>query len=239
MAAVTSASTREEIRAYQALLQRAGFYLATVDSIWGPKTQRAHEAYTASQNPAAGMPPDAVTGIAAGILATARRFVGLTETAPNARWDDLLTPGSDPRGPELRAALIETGWQPGWAYCSAFVEVCWRAGYRGKPDLPLITRAIEPSVMSTFENFRRLGRIETTPKPGAIFLMQSGNTWKGHAGIVVKLENRILHTIEGNTSSNQENREGDGVYAKSKRYDLSRKGRGLWMRGFVNPFVTG
>ena len=163
--------------------------------------------------------------------------MNLTETVPNARWDDVATQGTDPRGAELRAALVATGWQPGWPYCAALVEACWRAGYRGRPELPVICQSITPSAMGTFENFERLGRITKRPEPGAIMLMQHGNSWQGHAGIVRALEGNTLVTYEGNTSPGAGlSREGDGVYLKRKPLDFTKKS-GLWLRGFVNPFV--
>jgi hypothetical protein len=139
----------------------------------------------------------------------------------------------------LRSALVETGWQLGWAYCIAFVEVCWRAAYRERAELPLVSRTITPSVMATLENFDRLHRITKTPALGGIMLMQHGNTWQGHAGIVTQLRSAdgLFGTIEGNTSSAVDSREGDGVYRKRHPLDFTERTSGLWLRGFVNPFL--
>lgn len=230
-------SPKSEILDYQKVLQRAGFYFGDLDGDWGPKTQRAHDAYQASQLPAAPADNSAVSAIRKGIIDTAEHFLNLTESAPNSKWDDVATRGPDARGGELRQALLDTGWQLGWAYCAAFAEVCWRAGYKDRPELALIARSITPSVMGTFENFERQKRITRTPAVGALMMMQHGNSWQGHAGIVTGLEGGRVLTIEGNTSSNDpQSREGDGVYRKSHGLSFSQSS-GLWLRGFVNPFV--
>lgn len=230
-------SPKSEILEYQKTLQRAGYYLGDLDGDWGPKTQRAHEAYQAAQLPPAPADNSALEAIRKGIIAAAEHFLNLTETVQNSKWDDVATRGPDARAGELRQALLDTGWQLGWAYCAAFAEACWRAGYKARPELALIGKSITPSVMGTLENFEQLHRITRTPSVGAIMMMQHGNTWQGHAGIVTGLENGRVLTIEGNTSSNDpNNREGDGVYRKSHALSFSQSS-GLWLRGFVNPFV--
>lgn len=185
--------------------------------------------------------PAVVRDIARVIIETAASFVDLTETSSNARWDDLVKKKTG-RGDLLRAQLIATGWQPGWAYCMSFGEVCWRAGYKGRAELQLIGQSITPSVMSTFENFEELRRITKTPVPGALMLYQHGNTWQGHAAIVEKVAGDVVSTIEGNTSpgivSDGKDREGDGVWRKTRKIDWTKKSKGLWLRGFVNPFIV-
>lgn len=236
--------TSPEALQRQTMLQRAGYYFGALDGIWGPKSQRADDAWKASQLSLGKKPVEPANtsadleSVRATILATAKRFLNLTETAPNARWDDLATAGTDEKAGELRSALLGTGWQLGWAYCAAFVEVCWRAGYKDRPELGLISQAITPSAMGTFENFERLKKITKTPVPGAIMLMQHGSSWQGHAGIVERLDGDQLITIEGNTSSNTASREGDGVYRKTKTLTFAPSANRLWIRGFVNPFFV-
>lgn len=224
---------------YQRVLQRAGLYLGAIDGIWGSGTQRAHQVYLAHQLPSAPVDNGSLEGVRKAILETAQHFLDLTETAPNSRWDNLAGggPHHDPRGEELRQKLLETGWQLTWPYCAAFAEVCWRSGYQNRPELALISQSITPSAMGTYENFDRQHRITRDPSPGALMLMQHGNSYQGHAGIVIRVEETTLVTIEGNTSSNMATREGDGVYLKRKPLDFVPK-PGLWIRGFVNVFLV-
>lgn len=239
---ITAKSPKADIRLYQQTLQQQGLYFGAIDGLWGPKTQRAHEMAEAGKLSASTVSsPAVVRDIARVIIETAASFVDLTETSSNARWDDLVKKKTG-RGDLLRAQLIATGWQPGWAYCMSFGEVCWRAGYKGRAELQLIGQSITPSVMSTFENFEELRRITKTPVPGALMLYQHGNTWQGHAAIVEKVAGDVVSTIEGNTSpgivSDGKDREGDGVWRKTRKIDWTKKSKGLWLRGFVNPFIV-
>lgn len=240
MPPVNTSSSPIDIKAYQAQLQRVGLYMGTVDGIWGPMTRRADEAFRAQfadPTPAAEAPD-----INAAIVACATHFLNLTETVSNAVWDDVLTAGQDARGAELRQSLLDTGWQLGWAYCAAFAEVCWRAGYRDRAELPLICKSMTPSVMGTFDNFDHLKRITQKPVPGALMLMQHGNTYQGHAGIVVSVSGSTFSTIEGNTSQAggtvEQQRNGDGVYRKTHTLDFTKFDSRLWLKGFVNPFTV-
>ncbi len=239
---ISAKSPRSAIREYQSQLQRAGLYFGDVDGLWGPKTQRAHEAYQAIGNP-----PDPIAGrgviadITKRILDEAATFVGLTETSPNRVWDNLATGGKDAAAVDLLKKLKDAAWQPGWAYCIAFGEVVWRAGYRNRPELPLITQAITVSVMSTYENFAELKRVSLEPKPGALMLLQNGTSWQGHAEIVERVEGSRVFTIGANTgpqAGSANERDGDGVYRKSHLLNFAKKNKGLWLRGFVNPFTV-
>lgn len=240
--AITPKSPRAQVRTYQSFLQRGGFYFGHIDGLWGPVTQRAVEAYTSSLTAGRTVgkvgSEKGVQQIQNRILEQACKFLNLTEISPNNRWDDLAQPGQQKEGLELREELLKVAWQPGWPYCASFTEVCWRYGYQGRPELALISQAITPSVMGTYSNFNELHRITQDPVPGALMLMQSGSSWQGHAGIVAEVRKDTLVTIEGNTSSNRENREGDGVYQKTRPFDMSKRSRGLWIKGFVNPFLV-
>jgi hypothetical protein len=175
------------------------------------------------------------------IIAAARHFVGLIETKSNAEWDDPATPGIDARARELRAVLISTGWQPGWAYCAAFVEGIWTMVYAAaRPEKLLqVKRLLTASVMQSYENCQSAGLISRVPVPGAIMFMQNGKSWTGHAGIVVKTDGQRVINVEGNTSASagsvNADREGDGVFdEKQRRIDFTPR-PGLWLRGFLNP----
>jgi hypothetical protein len=236
--------SKGEIVEYQRKLMLAGFYEGELDGLWGPMTQRAHLCYNA---PKAEKPDEgadlAVSRITAGIIAAASKYVNLTEISPNSQWDNLATKGIDSVAEQLKKELLATGWQLGWPYCAAFAEACWRQGYENRPELPLIAKNITPSAMGTWENFQVLKKTSFTPRPGALMIWQMGSTWKGHAAIVVDVDmskNRVT-TIEGNTSPSpgtvSSDREGDGVYKKTRALDFTAKSNGLNLKGFINPFI--
>ena len=176
------------------------------------------------------------------IIAVARQFVGLHEVKSNAEWDNPATAGRDQAAEDLRLALKSVGWLAGWPYCAAFTEACWRLAYQqlGAPDelRAQIAAKLNPSVMDSFNNWKP--EISNMPEPGAIFFMQMGKTYRGHAGIVVDPNGDAFSTIEGNTSpmagSAEADREGDGVFKKIRRLDFNPKS-GLWLRGFLNPLT--
>lgn len=175
------------------------------------------------------------------IISKAHQFVGLVETRSNAEWDDPLTPGIDASARLLRATLSAAGWQPGWAYCAAFVEGVWSLAYAeiGSSQLIKVKNLLTPSVMQSFEHCQAAGLISRIPVPGAIMFMQNGKSWTGHSGIVEKTDGERIWNIEANTSpsplSTAADREGQGVFdRKQRRIDFSPK-PGLWLRGFLNP----
>ena len=174
------------------------------------------------------------------IVEVATRFLHLQETTSNAVWDDPSTPGLDASASDLRKLLEGTGWQAGWPYCAAFCEAVWRQAYVELEASAIlvqrIAKRLTPSVMASFKNWE--GQISTVPKPGALFFMQKGDSWQGHAGIVVRLGKDIIATIEGNTSPDPKDatvdREGDGVFRRVRSLSFTKRS-GLWLRGFLNP----
>ena len=178
--------------------------------------------------------------IAARIVIRAAKFAGLTEVKNNQVWDDPETPGVDPLAAELQAELLRTGWQLGWPYCAAFVEVCWRYGYQGRTELPIISKMLNPHCLTTWNNAAELGWTSQTPKVGSIGVMKKGSTSSGHAFIVSGIAGNTLQTIEGNTSpaptGPDSDREGDGVYRKTRPLVFAPT-TGLHLIGFITPFT--
>ena len=176
------------------------------------------------------------------IVEVATRFVGLHETAANVAWDNPATPEADASAVELKKLLLSVGWQDGWSYCSAFCEAVWKQAYTELKTQPIILQRIAtmltPSVMDSLRNWT--GHIATVGQPGAIFFMQKGSSWQGHAGIVCKVSGDKMATIEGNTSPDPKDadadREGDGIFRRTRNaIPPSIERPGLWLRGFLNP----
>lgn len=175
------------------------------------------------------------------IVAQASRFVGLREVKPNAKWDNPKTPGPDTElVKELRALMVPTPWQDGWAYCAAFCEgmVADAISRVGTLDQVKRFRAIMTAgVLVSRNNFRAKGLLSDSPVRGAIWLAQHGTSSQGHAGIVTGLSQRHMQTIEANTSLDAtdpaKDREGDWI---TRRGPFLITGRGaLKTVGFVTP----
>lgn len=73
----------------------------------------------------------------------------------------------------------------------------------------------------------------TDPKTGDIVIWQYGETAKGHCGIVIKSDYKVINTIEGNTSPSVfVDREGDGVYQKTRSITGTSN---MHVVGFIRP----
>jgi hypothetical protein len=179
--------------------------------------------------------------VGAKILEVASRFLNLYETKANAAWDNPDTAGPDRAALELPKLLKSVGWQPGWPYCAAFCEAVWRTAYTelGAPPelLQKIAARLNPSVMESYRAWLK----DTTivPAPGAIFFMQNGATPFGHAGLVARPGARAFATIEGNTApaatDAAHDREGDGIFRRTRLLNFTKKREGLWLRAFLHP----
>jgi len=119
-------------------------------------------------------------------------------------------------GPQVRQYLQRAGGKAGDPWCMAFVywSVDEAAKKKGIPN-PLVKT---PGVM---DQWRRTKARKQPPrrqliKPGDIFIMSFDHE-KGHTGIVEKVVDGLIYTIEGNTN-NDGSREG---------YEVARRHRAI------------
>lgn len=177
------------------------------------------------------------------IINVAKQYVGLVEVKPNTKWDDLKTPEHDERAKKLVEWLKKAGHKDGWAYCQSLCEAIYRESLElhrnPQPATNQILTAITPSVMNTYEAFKKLGKITKTPEKGAIGFMRNGSSWTGHAFIVEMAKWGSVYTIEGNTSASgatvEADRNGDLIITKKRPLKFG-KTSGLHLIGFVNPY---
>lgn len=172
------------------------------------------------------------------LLAVASDFQGLGEVVNNEHWDDPRTTFKDvDKDVWLRTWMAKVdGWTPGAPYCAAFVGAVVAATLKGY-GVPM--ERIESvwlklwcaHCMTNVARLKAKGVLSQVPVPGALWLAQSGNSQRGHAGIVNATNGRQMSTIEGNTNDAGSN-EGDGIFAKQ----LPISGRSsLKTRGFLHP----
>jgi len=177
--------------------------------------------------------------VAEKIIETSEHFSGLFEVAKNARWSDAE------RSAELEKLMKEAGWQLGWPYCMSFVEAVWVKTYRDlkAPNdlLNFVRKSLNPSVINSYSTFKSHWLIKKHPSPGSIMFLQKGFGGTGHAGIVESWTagDPTFKTIEGNTNpapgSAEADREGDGIFRKSRKLDYLTSEKKLNLLGFLEP----
>lgn len=136
---------------------------------------------------------------------------------------------------ELELAMLEVGWQPGWAWCACILEKwAWEA-YPEKKDQ--LKGLFVPSAVDTFKKLVKAGfPVSDVPVEGSFVFWQKYEEykaqWTGHCGIVKQVFSDIqFQTIEGNTS-NTGSRNGDGVYSLVRTVKKEVKD-GLKVIGFI------
>jgi peptidoglycan hydrolase-like protein with peptidoglycan-binding domain len=171
------------------------------DGMVGPLTWA--ELFAESEPPIERVP----AGIVGAALETALSQEGVRETSRN-------------RGPEVDQYITRVGLNPDGAYswCQAFVYWCYdEAARKAQTADPCVKTA---GVLDHWAKSPPATRIyaeravddPTLLRPGAIFIVDHG-AGKGHTGIVTRIFDGQIGTIEGNTNA-AGSREGDGVYRK-------------------------
>ena len=165
--------------------------------------------------------------IAVRAIEIANEFVGKQESKlkPNwAPWLDNL----------FLRACTKNGWTPGAPYCIAAAYACYQAA--AKELGSMLPFAGTASTQDFYERALEHKCASLEPHVGDIVIFRQGNTWRGHAGIVVGCSPDSVSTIEFNTSDTiaKSQRNGDGVYMKLRRFrDFPKSDTRLWIRGFV------
>jgi hypothetical protein len=163
------------------------------------------------------------------IIATAEKYVGMTEIRGNLGWTSEA----------FEEKMLETGWKVGQAWCAYFTELVWSEVYDSIGLAKNLDKYFSGSARRTLLKFSEAEGWETgtVPVPGAIAiwkLVKGGkDKWQGHAGIVVEVHDSHMDTVEGNTNSGG-SREGDVVALKARKYNFSVQ-NGLALEGFIYP----
>lgn len=162
------------------------------------------------------------------IVQVASQYVGMHEIGQNAGWDDL----------RFAAHMAECGWQRGQAWCAYFAELVWK---EAMPEIwSELDKLFSAGAVATWNRFREAdGWIcDKHPQPGDAVIWQhwydNQPTWKGHAGIVLRVIGpNEIETIEGNTNASG-GREGDEVAIKHRMLNFDAR-TGLVLKGFIHP----
>lgn len=120
-------------------------------------------------------------------------------------------PRGSNRGEKVEEYMKATGTIPPAAWCGCFAAWCFKeAGY--KLDKPWLLAAAR----NWFKDSTKLIKDKKDIQPGDVFGIHNAKLGRiAHVGIIEKVENGMLYTIEGNTND-EGSREGYEV-AKRKR----------------------
>ena len=147
-----------------------------VDGYCGPKTISTFEDISQSR-----------LGIAT--LAVAIQEIGNGETDGN---------NSGPHVARYKGIADDGDPDDDGAWCASFLSYCASVGADNLGiDLPFKKSG---GAKRLYKLIGKAGSFVTTPRPGDVVCWDRGNpgSWQGHIGIVEKVENGILHTVEGN-----------------------------------------
>ena len=163
------------------------------------------------------------------IVDTAKKYVGITEIKGNLGWTN----------DAFEEKMIATGWGETQAWCAYFTELVFSEVYDPLGLAKDLDKYFSGSARRTLAKFAEAEGWETgtVPVAGAVAiwkLVKGGkDKWQGHAGIVTKVLDSHMETVEGNTNSGG-SREGDVVAEKTRKYNFKVQ-NGLALEGFVYP----
>lgn len=104
-------------------------------------------------------------------------------------------PKNSNAGPAVEKYLKSVGLGKGYAWCMAFVYWCTK---EASIQLGITNPLAKTAGVLAMLNFKK-ELVVKEPQPGDIFIMDFGKG-QGHTGLVEKVEENIIHTIEGNTN---------------------------------------
>lgn len=141
------------------------------------------------------------------LLEIACNEIGYKEKETNSHLDSPLANAGDGNWTKYARDLHTAGYyqsaKNGYAWCDMFVDWCfWKlAGSKEKGEwLECQTGLYGAGCKWSSKCYRNAGRFDQTPKPGSqIFFGKIGE--EEHTGIVERIENGKVYTIEGNASN--------------------------------------
>ena len=120
------------------------------------------------------------------------------------------------------------------AWCAMFVSWCFGQLASGKNGAKeMLCGNLWASCTAMYNGFKAMGRVYSVPQAGDIIVFRQSNTssMMVHTGIVTKVANGRVYTVEGNTSTASGVVANGGAVA-AKSYSLSY----VRIGGFLRPF---
>lgn len=143
------------------------------------------------------------------LINTARNEVGYIEKASNKDLDSkTANPGANNYTKYARdldrLGIVYNGKKNGYDWCDVFVDWCFITTFGIELGMKLLTQAYEglgAGCKYSANYYKQKGQFYTSkPQPGDQIFFGSASSVQ-HTGLVVKVDNSRVYTIEGNTSS--------------------------------------
>ena len=133
----------------------------------------------------------------------------LEKQTPEKLDDKLANPGQENYTKYARDMASHLGFyrgsKQGYPWCDVFVDWCFVEAYGVQNARRLLCQPIfsrSAGCRYSFAYFQEAGRLEFCPQPGdQIFFRRDGNIC--HTGIVTRVCDGVVHTVEGNTSDEE------------------------------------
>ncbi len=158
------------------------------------------------------------------LLAVARAEVGYLEKASNSELDSKTGNAGYNNYTKYAADLdklgdIYNGPKNGFYWCDVFVDWCFVKAFGKDLGVKMLYQPLKGlGAGCTFsaQYFQQHGAFYKNPQPGDQIFFAYGDDGYDHTGIVTKVENSRVYTIEGNTSGGSGLvNNGGGVFEKS------------------------
>lgn len=163
------------------------------------------------------------------LLATARAEIGYLEKASNAQLDSKIANAGDKNwtkyARDLDALKVYNGPKNGYAWCAVFVFWCMVQAFGLELALKITGQKLGGYGAGCTESvnyYKAIGRFyKYEPQPGdQIFFSRDNGQSFYHTGLVERVQDGRVYTIEGNTSSAAGVVENGGA-VRDKSYSLS------------------
>ena len=172
------------------------------------------------------------------LLKVAKSEIGYLEKASNYNLDDKTANAGNANYTKYARDLDKTelynGKKNGYYWCDVFVDWCFVTAFGFELALKMTYQpknSAGAGCTSSASYYKSNGKFfKSNPQPGdQIFFTKDGGKTYYHTGIVVKIENNKIYTIEGNTSSASGVVENGGS-VRDKSYSLTYKDIGGYGR---------
>lgn len=161
------------------------------------------------------------------LIATARNEIGYLEKASNNQLDSKTGNAGHNNYTKYARDLdnmgnVYNGKKNGHAWCDVFVDWCFITAFGLQTGMKLLCQSYSGAgagCTSSAQYYKNKGQFYTSnPQPGDQIFFKDGNGM-GHTGIVEKVAEGKVYTIEGNTSS-KSGVVANGGAVRSKSYSL-------------------